>query len=96
METGYRNAPNVGAFYYEDAAAILGQSGCLIGRVEYTLPPRQSGGARVLTDRRIDIQPQSCRVLKCEVIGYSRSGEPICNLLVTPATEERKGIDEKA
>jgi hypothetical protein len=43
------NAPDIGAFYFEDALAAVAESGGLVGDAEFTLPPRQSGEAAALT-----------------------------------------------
>ncbi|MDR3121815.1 MAG: hypothetical protein LBU58_10870 [Clostridiales bacterium] len=41
METTLRDAPDVGAFYFQDAVGALKEAGFTIGRIEFTLPPRE-------------------------------------------------------
>ena len=38
---GMTGLPDIGAYYYEDAAAALEQAGVRVGRVELTAPPRR-------------------------------------------------------
>ena len=77
--SSFRDAPDIGAFYFEDAAAMLSESACLVGRAEFTLPPR----ARFVADDLDNLPPKRFRVLRCLVSGHSDSGEPICDLVLT-------------
>ena len=100
VEAVPRDAPDVGAFYFEDALAVLAQSGFRAGRVDFTLPPGQSDKAAALAracnnrngggsdaDLSALLPPMKFRVLKCSIRGNDPSGTPICDLLVTTAAE---------
>ena len=92
-------APNVGAFYFEDAVARLKESGCTVGRVEITEAPvreskqanepvRENKQAQTAADKNVGIfsLPQRrYRVILNRVTGFGEAGEPVCDLLITPA-----------
>ena len=82
-KAGFRDAPDVGAFYFEDAAETLARSGYHIGRVEFTLPPRQQSEAAALAKDIAKLPVKNCRVIRCVVSGANTSGEPICDMLLT-------------
>ena len=100
-DTGVFSAPDVGAFFFEDAIAELTASGCVIGRVDFTAPPGRAGAdADALTvfysgkegdPRRAPapgmIPPAQFRVLRCVVGDYDDSGAPVCDLLISRAPD---------
>ena len=106
-EAGSHNAPDVGAFYFEDALELFEMSGRLIGRVEFTLPPRQSGEAANLSDlfnrrdnsrpyeplRRI-LEPRKYRVVRCTANGCDQEGNPVYDLLLTTARAMPPAVEE--
>ena len=82
-DVGFRDAPDVGAFYFEDAAKVLAGSGCVLGRLVFTLPPRQSEESAALGGNYGGIPPKTYRVLRRSVAGHDNSGAPVCDLLLT-------------
>ena len=77
-----RGAPDVGAFYLKDATVLLERSGCIIGKVEFALPPRRAGEAAAL---EAELGRRVFRVLRSHVYDYDESGNPICCLLLAAA-----------
>jgi len=82
------NAPGVGAFYFEDAAAVLKQSGYMIGRVECTCPPREKG---LCVDGPDNVPLREYRVVRCTVSGADGQGDPVCDVLIVKSPQVQGG-----
>lgn len=83
----FRDAPNVGAFYFEDAKEIVMQSGYAIGRICFTARPGGPDRLNVMPVGALpeDVPQQKFRVLRCTVNGYDGLGSPVCDFLLTQA-----------
>jgi len=57
-----KSALNVGAFYFEDAAAVLKRAGCVIGSLEFTYPP---GRPYEPPDCADSVPARAYRVIRC-------------------------------
>jgi len=61
-----KSALNVGAFYFEDAAAALEQAGYAIGSLEFTRPP---GRPHEIPEDTGRIPARAYRVIRCTARG---------------------------
>ena len=79
-----QGAPDVRAFYLEDAERALRRAGVSVGKIEFALPPRSFGDAEALAETAPDRLPaKTFRVLRSSEIYSGAGGGSVCDLLVT-------------
>jgi hypothetical protein len=99
--TRFRNAPDVGAFYFEDAVAAIKNDGFFIGRVDFTMQPRESHKSAELVKQCLeyidkfysdqvceDFPYQLYRVVRCNVNSAETGGAPADAEGVTEGAED--------
>ena len=80
-----RGAPDVGAFYYEDAVKAINEQGFVLGSVEFARQPRHFTEPQ---PRPSDGLPQKkYRVLRCYAEYRRGPGKPVCGLLLVKENE---------
>jgi len=107
-EAGFRNAPEVGAFYFEEAVKILTDGGCKIGGVEFVLQPRLRNEAIELAERfnaylsagdydsPLGEMPEKVfRVIRCRYERDDPQGNPVFSLLLTKPAKMRSREDSR-